>query len=146
MDNEAYQVSTPLFRAITTGDTQAVKRLLAAGEDPNECYGEDDENALLVAAVEGRTEIAQLLLAAGADPNAQETKTCFTPLMSAVYALNPECVQLLLQAGADTATVSCKGDTAAEILEYRADDMWKPTMLARATKIRTLLQEETPKS
>ncbi|MBE6417804.1 MAG: ankyrin repeat domain-containing protein [Akkermansiaceae bacterium] len=48
MDNEAYQVSTPLFRAITTGDTATVQKLLSTGADPNESYGADEETALLV--------------------------------------------------------------------------------------------------
>lgn len=201
-------MSTPLFRAITTGDTAAVSRLLANGEDPNECYGEDEENALLVAAVEGRVKIAELLLKAGAnpnhcdlqgytplmgavcaaseplvnmlieaganiharsqksgatalhdaaagrhasivrilleagaDPNSKETKDCFTPLMHAVYALAPSCVEELLQAGADPKTMSCKGDTAVTLLEYRADGLWEPTKIASVKKIRTLLEQ-----
>ena len=85
MDNEAYQISTPLFRAITTGNTDAVRKLLAAGEDPNECYGADEEPALLVAAVEKREEIVHMLLQAGANPNHGDM--CgYTPLMAAVCA------------------------------------------------------------
>lgn len=100
MDNEAYQVSTPLFRAITTGDTTTVQKLLAAGADPNESYGADEETALLVAAVERRERIVQLLLTAGADPNHGDM--CgYTPLMGAVCANAPRIVELLLAAGAN---------------------------------------------
>lgn len=100
MDNEAYQVSTPLFRAITTGNIDAVRKLLAEGEDPNECYGADEEPALLVAAVEKREEIVHLLLQAGANPNHGDM--CgYTPLMAAVCADAVHIVELLLAAGAD---------------------------------------------
>lgn len=100
MDNEAYQVSTPLFRAITTGNIDAVRKLLAEGEDPNECYGADEEPALLVAAVEKREEIVHLLLQAGANPNHGDM--CgYTPLMAAVCADAVHIVEYLLAAGAD---------------------------------------------
>lgn len=100
MDNEAYQVGTPLFRAITTGDTAAVQRLLTEGEDPNECYGADEEPALLVAAVERREEIVRHLLQAGANPNHGDM--CgYTPLMAAVCADAIHIVKLLIEAGAD---------------------------------------------
>lgn len=100
MDNEAYQVGTPLFRAITTGDTAVVQRLLTEGEDPNECYGADEEPALLVAAVERREEIVRHLLQAGANPNHGDM--CgYTPLMAAVCADAINIVKLLIEAGAD---------------------------------------------
>ena len=100
MDNEAYQVGTPLFRAITTGDTAAVQRLLTEGEDPNESYGADEEPALLVAAVERREEIVRHLLQAGANPNHGDM--CgYTPLMAAVCADAINIVKLLIEAGAD---------------------------------------------
>ena len=99
MDNEAYQVSTPLFRAITTGDTAAVRKLLASGADPNEAYGEDEDTVLLEAAVHGHTDMIDLLLQAGANPN-----TCdlhgYTALMGAVSSGCVTCVHQLLRAGA----------------------------------------------
>ena len=114
MDNEAYQVATPLFRAITTGDTAAVRRLLAEGEDPNECYGADEEPALLVAAVERREEIVQLLLEAGAYPDYGDM--CgYTPLMAAVCADAINIVKLLIAAGADPHRHSgCSGANALQ--------------------------------
>lgn len=209
MDNEAYQISTPLFRAITTGNADAVRKLLAAGEDPNECYGADEEPALLVAAVEKREEIVHMLLQAGANPNhgdmcgytplmaavcadavhivelllaagADPHRACgctganalhdaaigghtsivktlldhgvrpddsenaegMTPLMCAVHALDADSVRLLLTHGANPATRSSKGDTAAELLDTIAQDLWQPEKLRQVEKIRALL---TPK-
>ncbi len=210
MDNEAYQISTPLFRAITTGNIEAVRKLLAAGEDPNECYGADEEPALLVAAVEKREEIVHLLLQAGANPNhgdmcgytplmaavcadavhivelllaagATPHRACgctganalhdaaigghtaivktlleygvkpddsenaegMTPLMCAVQALDAESVRLLLTYHANPAARSSKGDTAAELLDTIAQDLWQPDKLHRVEKIRALLTPKT---
>ena len=100
MDNEAFQTGTPLLRAITTGHTDEVRKLLSTGADPNECYGEDEEPALLVAAIEGREEISALLVAAGANVNAPDCRG-YTPLMGAVCADNLPIVQALLAAGAE---------------------------------------------
>ncbi len=100
MDNEAYQTGTPLFRAITTGESEQVRLLLAKGADANECYGEDEEPALLVAAIENREQICKQLIAAGADVNACDTRG-YTPLMAAVCADSLNIVKMLLSAGAD---------------------------------------------
>lgn len=99
MDNEAFQTGTPLFRAITTGDITRVHKLLNEGGDPNECYGEDDEPALLVAAIEGRYEICSALLTAGAHADVADCEG-YTPLMGAVCANSLSIVKLLLAAGA----------------------------------------------
>lgn len=209
MDNEAYQVSTPLFRAITTGDTASVQQLLNAGADPNESYGADEETALLVAAVERREKIVELLLAAGANPNhgdmcgytplmgavcanaegivkhllqagANPHQKCgctganalqdaaigghfgivktllehgvrpdnsenaegMTALMCAVHALDTDTVRLLIDYGADVHARSSKGDTAAQLLDYRSESLWHPAKLAKARQIRNLLQAQ----
>lgn len=100
MDNEAYQTGTPLIRAITTGESEQVRLLLAKGADANECYGEDEEPALMVAAIEKREQICEQLIAAGADVNATDTRG-YTPLMAAVCADSLNIVKMLLTAGAD---------------------------------------------
>ena len=111
MDNEAFQTGTPLFRAITTGDVTGVRTLLNEGADPNECYGEDEEPALLVAAIEGRYEISSALLSAGAHADAADCEG-YTPLMGAVCANNLPIVNLLLTAGATpSATCARSGST-----------------------------------
>lgn len=100
MNDEAYQVATPLFRAIEKGDADKVKDLLEQGADPHEVHGEDEDSALLIAAIEGKVTIARLLLEAGADPNLGDA--CgYTPLMGAVCADSLAMVRLLLEQGAD---------------------------------------------
>lgn len=79
-----------LMTAVTGGDVEEVRRLLAAGADVDERFpvldGFDDAHTpLLVAAREGYTEIAAALLAAGADVNATEPTFGAVPLHKAVY-------------------------------------------------------------
>ena len=112
MDYEAFQESTPLFRAIGTGDDGKVAALLAAGADPNECYGPDEEAALLVAAIEGRERIVEVLLAAGADVNMGDN-VGYTPLMGAVCAASLPIVNKLLSAGADVNRVCTRSGATA---------------------------------
>lgn len=100
MNDEAYQVATPLFRAIERGAVDTVKELLATGADPHECHGEDEDSALLIASMEGKEAIVRLLLEAGADANLGDAHG-YTPLMGAVCADSLPVVQLLLAAGAD---------------------------------------------
>ncbi len=140
MDNEAFQTGTPLFRAITTGNEECLKNLLSAGADANECYGEDEEPALLVAAVEGREEMALQLLAAGAEVNAAENNEGNTVLMCAVQALAPELVELLLAHGAKAALRSSRGDTAAEYISNELLYLWNPIKRNRANRILEMLK------
>lgn len=112
MNDEAYQVATPLFRAIETGQSAEVKALLAAGADPNECHGEDEDSALLIAAIEGREEIVAHLIAAGADVNLGDSRG-YTPLMGAVCAHSLDIVQQLIAAGADVNHVCTRSQASA---------------------------------
>ncbi|MGX4653719.1 ankyrin repeat domain-containing protein [Micromonospora sp. SCSIO 07396] len=79
-----------LMLAVTTGDVEAVRRLLAAGAEVDERFPfvngfNDAHTPLLVAARDGHTEIARLLLDAGADVNATEPTFGAVPLHKAVY-------------------------------------------------------------
>jgi ankyrin repeat protein len=83
---------TPLFRAAKRGDVIEVRRLLAAGADPN---GEPGfSTALNVAAARGNTPIVALLLEAGAKPDK------FT-VQVAAFANHAETVRVLLAFGAE---------------------------------------------
>ena len=53
---------TPLAAACSGGHTHLAELLLAAGAEPDYCYGEDMLTALQVACQEGRNSAVQLLL------------------------------------------------------------------------------------
>lgn len=93
--------TTPLYKAAVQGETEIVQILLAAGAEPNqESGGEDEGTPLCAAAAWGRTEIVRLLLRHGADPNLIE-KGPMTALIWARQNGHAETIQLLLEAGAD---------------------------------------------
>ena len=112
MDNEAFQVSTPLFRAIENGEAVLVKRLLDEGADPNECNGHEEDSALLIAAIEGRSAVVEHLIAAGASVNIGDSAG-YTPLMGAVCADSLPIVHSLLAAGADVNRVCARSGATA---------------------------------
>ncbi|CAG2111953.1 unnamed protein product [Medioppia subpectinata] len=76
-----------LFAAIRSGDTPAVRQLLADQKvDPN-CRHTLGWNPLLLAAVNGRTDVCQLLLESGADIDATDEYSS-AQKMSYYYGLN----------------------------------------------------------
>ena len=77
----------PLSAAAERGHLAIVRRLLAAGADPNLPEGQNCPRgfALWAAAHHGHQEIVELLLAAGADPNA-EVESSGTPTTAAATA------------------------------------------------------------
>ena len=90
--------STPLQWAVFEGDIAAVKRLLAAGADPNamNAYGVD---AIQLAADESNTELLRLLLNAGANPNSANPDG-ETVLHLVARSGNLDAARLLVNAGA----------------------------------------------
>jgi len=89
-----------LMAAVTAGDVDAVRRLIAEGADIDERFPivngfNDAHTPLLVAARDGHTEIARLLLEAGADVNATEPTFGAVPLHKAVYNGHVELTRLI---------------------------------------------------
>ncbi len=113
----------PLSAAAERGHLAIVRRLLAAGADPNLPEGQNCPRgfALWAAAHHGHQEIVALLLAAGADPNA-EVESSGTPTTAAASA---ELRALLYRYGGrmGLAAHCYRGDvdTVAALLEARPE-------------------------
>jgi len=72
-----------LLDAVTAGDVDRVRQLLAAGADCNERNG-DAATALMLAAHAGNLDLVKTLIDAGADVNATDERG-WGPLMKAAY-------------------------------------------------------------
>lgn len=87
-----------LLTAARLGDTETVRTLLAAGDDPNPFSAGDGYSPLQFAAQHNDTEMVRLLLAAGADPDYRdhngERALLWAADEGALYA-----IRLLLSAG-----------------------------------------------
>jgi uncharacterized protein (TIGR02118 family) len=89
-----------LMAAVARGDTDAVRQLIAGGDDvdaraPRLNNFNDGHTPLLVAARDGHIEIARLLLDAGADVNATEPVFGAVPLHKAVYNGHAELTRMI---------------------------------------------------
>jgi ankyrin repeat protein len=76
-------MSAELHAAAQAGDTEAIRKLLAAGTDPDSA-GEDGTTALMIAAHLGHTETVQALLDGGASADAADANG-WTALFKAAY-------------------------------------------------------------
>jgi len=106
-----YSLNDELLSAVFLRDADEVRKLLAAGADPD---ARDEERCtpLMMATVEADVEIANLLLQAGADPNLADDDG-WTALDVAVYRRSLDLVWLLLQYGA---AGSEQTDTGGKVL------------------------------
>ena len=105
-----YYSNTPPHAAAEVGDADAVRLMLAAGEDPNST-DEDGWAALHAAAGMGVVVVLRRLLAAGAAPNTRASKGG-TALHSAIWWRRRGAVELLLQHGADVHITNDAGRAA----------------------------------
>ena len=90
----------PLALAVENGNAAVVRRLLAAGADPNGSQP-GGETVLMTAARTGDPETIRALIAQGADVAAREEMRSQTPLMWAAVAGNADAITALVAAGAD---------------------------------------------
>ena len=90
---------SPLIKAVDTGDTTAVRALLAKGGNPNEAdaYG---WTALMISATKGYDDSINALLDKGANINGETIKK-WTALMRAAENGQTKTVELLLKRGAN---------------------------------------------
>ena len=98
-----------LAAAVSRNDLEAVRELLARGENVNR-KEEDGTTALHIAVENGDIKMIELLLTFGAKVNAR-TIDKRTPLMEVDLDASAELVQLLIRHGAKVNAVSKNGDT-----------------------------------
>ncbi len=103
--------------AASTGDTNDLRILIAAGTDVN-ATDSDRTTLLMYAAIAGHTEVVQILIAAGANVNATEGEDGMTVIgFAALGGLSSEVVQTLIAAGADVNAKANDGRTALSLAE-----------------------------
>lgn len=95
----ARHLGQPLFDAVRSGDTGAVRELLGLGADANAVLP-GDGSPLIEAARRGRMDLVQMLLAAGADPNLA-VRGDGAPLIQASQSGRLDIVRLLVERGAN---------------------------------------------
>ena len=104
-------VAAPVADAARIGDLDAVRALLAAGEDVSAAHG-DGMSALHWAAELGHPDLVETLIQGGAALEAVTRIGSYTPLHVASAAGQAEVVKLLLAAGSDaTSAISTSGAT-----------------------------------
>ena len=110
----AAPVAAPVADAARVGDIDAVRTLLAEGEDANAAHG-DGMSALHWAASRGDADLVKTLTQAGATVGARTRIGDYTPLHVAAEAGQAEVVGLLLAAGADPRVRSANGVTGLHL-------------------------------
>lgn len=107
--------NTALLRAINSGDSFEIKRLVEAGADVN-AANNSGVTPLMNAGGMGNKEAVELLIQKGANVN-HRTPGNYTPLMQAALVGQIEIVKVLLAAGADPTVKDTGGRTAADYAE-----------------------------
>ena len=106
----AQDLGSKLIDTARTQDSEGVRKLLAAGADPN-AKDKSGRTALMEAAFGGYTETLHILLEKGAEVNAQDT-VGWSALMRAAFSRRNESIRLLLEKGADVKAKDKEGRTA----------------------------------
>ena len=110
---------SPVADAAMRGDADAVRSLVARGEDVNQAQG-DGMTALHWAARNRDASLARFLLEAGADVGAETRIGPYTPLHLAARAGAGEVTELLLGAGADP-NAATRSSGGARPLHFAAE-------------------------
>jgi ankyrin repeat protein len=99
-----------LLSRVRANDIEAVKALIAAGNDVN--YQPDDMMGYTALELTTDTVMMNLLISAGADINHKSKMTGYTPLMNALNSCNNEIAKFLIDNGADIKIKANDGATA----------------------------------
>lgn len=89
-----------LFRAASSGDSNALRKLLDGGSDPN-TRDHNGEPVIAHAAKAGHAEVVRILISYGAEVNAEFDNDRRTSLGLAAYRGYPDVVKVLLEHGAN---------------------------------------------
>ena len=108
------QVAQTLTDAAQQGNSEQVRRFLAAGADPNAPDSKFGVTPLSWAAMHGQVELVQLLIEKGAKPN-QPNKDGSFPLHCAAFLGQDAAVRVLLQSGADVTARTQRGYTPTQV-------------------------------
>ena len=117
----AQSTDTRLIEAARSGDSAAVRSLLASGVDVNAADG-DGLTALHAAAERGHDEVVEHLLARRADAGATTRIGSYTPLHLAALGAHAEVAEMLVEAGADPNAVTTNSGVTALHLAAAAID------------------------
>jgi YVTN family beta-propeller protein len=112
--------TTPLSKAVTRGDLEAVKKLIADGAKVNGRQSENGTTPLHDAALRGNLEMVKLLIKSGANVNASNLDGN-TSLHSAAFLCRTEVVKALLENGASPSLKNNRGETAVTTVEGKWD-------------------------
>ena len=106
-----------LYRAAGTGTLDEIRKLLAAGANPNApSFRGDGYTPLIEAAFRGRIAVVRLLIEKKADVKAR-SRAGWTALMSAAWEGHTEVVKLLLENRANPRAKNGRGETALALGE-----------------------------
>lgn len=131
ISTDLFPQESELFTKVRENDANAVRALIAAGEDVN--YQQDDMMGYTALELTRDSVMMKVLISAGADINHKSKMTGYTPLMNALNSCNNEIAGFLIRQGADiniraddgtTALIlacGCSEDIARQLLAKGAD-------------------------